>query len=389
LAYAATNLTPEGPTVAYFANQLADKHGHGLARYSMELLASLRNLNSAHIVPVAGWSGLSEEDFKRRQEDIGLRLTRLGRKGTSLLWTFLDFPSIESRLREPVDVVHAVSLGYPVATKKSLVVTIHDLGPLTHPQFFKNTRPWVMERSLKQAVNQADVIVCVSQSTADEVLSYTGAHLEDRIEVVLEGVSPLFRQAPDPSALNGVVLPDKPIILSAGANSPRKNLAGLLKAMRLAKDSIPHDLVLVGGSGWDTGEFKRVLSEHDISGRVHQLGFVSDEVLHALYHKAEVYAHPSLYEGFGLPVLEAMAAGTPVIASNRSSLPEVAGDAARLSDTTDPEAFAADLIEICASESLRAEMRKAGQARAATFRWSDSATAMSRIYNDLSPRIAV
>lgn len=388
MAFVATDMSPPMPRVAYFANQLADLQGHGLARYSTELLASLRHIEISHIVPVAGWSALPQEELARRQKEIGLKLTGLGRHGTSLLWTFLGFPTIESSLGEPIDVVHAVSLGYPIATKKPLVVTIHDLGPLTHPQFFTNTRPWVMERSLQQAVKQADKIVCVSQFTADEVLSYAGTHLEDRIEVVLEGVSPHFQQTPDPAALDGIRLPNKPFILSAGANSPRKNLVGLLNAMRIARDEIAHDLVLVGGSGWDTDAFSKVLSENNLTTRVHQLGFVSDAALHALYHKADVYVHPSLFEGFGLPVLEAMAAGTPVVTSNRSSLPEVAGQAARLTDTANPEAFAADLVEVCTSQDLRTKMRTAGQSRAGQFLWEDTARAMSQIYSDLSTRIA-
>ena len=180
------------PNVAYFANQFADQKGHGLARYARELFDSLRELNGPNVIPVAGWSSLAPDALERRMAETGLRLTGLGRRGTSLMWTFLDWPTIEARLNAPVDVVHAVSLGYPVATRKPYVVTIHDLGPLTHPEFFRNTRPWVMQRSLDQAVHKADVIVCVSETTANEVREYVGPAIEGRLRVVLEGVSERF-----------------------------------------------------------------------------------------------------------------------------------------------------------------------------------------------------
>lgn len=388
MAYAATDTTTMRPKVAYFANQLADLQGHGIARYSVELLSALRKLELSQIVPVSGWSALPADELARRQKEMGLKLTGLGRRGTSMLWTFLGLPTLESRLTDDIDVVHAVSLGYPVATRKPLVVTIHDLGPLTHPEFFKNTRPWVMERSLKQAVDRADAIVCVSQSTADEVLEYVGHHIEHKITVVLEGVSDHFYEVPAAKTLDGLPTPDDnlPFILSAGANSPRKNLKGLLEAMRLAMDEIPHNLYLVGGSGWDTDAFSEALSDPKLAGRVHRLGYVSDEELHALYHAADAYVHPSLYEGFGLPLLEAMACGTPVIASNQSSLPEVAGQAARLTDSSNPEQFAADLIDVCTSEETRKNMSTAGIARAREFQWSKSAQAMTEIYADLATR---
>ncbi|MCB4458429.1 glycosyltransferase family 4 protein [Leisingera sp. McT4-56] len=375
------------PNVAYFANQFADRAGHGLARYARELFTALRGLNGPNIIPVAGWSSLPPDAFAQRAAETGLRLTGLGRRGTSLLWTFLDWPPIETRLELPVDVVHAVSLGYPVATRKPLAVTIHDLGPLTHPEYFRNTRPWVMQRSLDQAVRKADVIVCVSQTTADEVRSYVGPAIEGRLRVVPEGVSEAFFEPADMSLLQALpgVPGGVPIILSAGHISPRKNIQGLLRAFALAKGEIPHHLVLVGGLGWDHEELQQELVSPGLKERVHLAGFVSDAELRALYQAADLYVHPSLYEGFGLPVLEAMASGTPVLASNRSSLPEVAGSAGRLTDTTVPEVFAADLAGICLSRPARDQMAAAGLAHARRYRWADCARAMEQIYAELAP----
>ncbi|WP_246209846.1 glycosyltransferase family 4 protein [Pikeienuella piscinae] len=372
--------------MACFANQFADAQGHGLARYARELFSSLQELDCLRVTPVAGWSALSPDVLDARRREVGLKLTGLGRRGTSLLWTFLDFPTLESRLDARVDVVHAVSLGYPVATRKPFVVTIHDLGPLTHPEFFGNTRPWVMKRSLDQAVRKADAIVCVSQSTADEVRDYVGPAVDGRLRVVLEGVSERFFAPADPTLLAGLDLPpeDTPFILSAGAVSPRKNLHGLLSAMALALDSIPHHLVLVGGDGWDGGQFERMLETPALRGRVHLTGYVSDGALRALYQAAALYVHPSLYEGFGLPVLEAMASGTPVVSSDRTSLPEVVGSAGRLSDAANPETLAGDIVAMCNAGERRAKIIQEGRAHAARFRWPTCARAMAEIYREVS-----
>lgn len=367
--------------VACFANQFGDARGHGLARYARELLDALRAFGGPSVVPVAGWTSLDDRDFAARQRETGLQLTGLGRRGTSMLWTFLDRPTLESRLDVPIDVVHAVSLGYPIATRKPLVVTIHDLGPLTHPEFFRNTRPWVMQRSLDQAVRQAEVIVCVSQSTADEVREVAGPSVEDRLRVVVEGVSERFFEASDPGLLQRFGFPDgTPFILSAGMASPRKNLDGLLRAMASAADQIPHHLVLVGGSGWDEDDISKAMQAPSLDGRVHRTGYVTDDELRALYQAADLYVHPSLYEGFGLPILEAMASGTAVVSSDRTSLPEVVGTAGRLCDAADPDALAEAIVDVCTSEDLKRQMVEKGRANAAAFRWSDCASAMAAVY---------
>jgi len=380
-----STVSGQGLRVACFANQFGDQHGHGLARYSRELLSALRAIGGPDIIPVAGWSGLQPKQLAARQKETGLQLTGLGRRGTSLLWTFLDRPSLESRLAAPVDVVHAVSLGYPIATRKPFVVTVHDLGPLIYPEFFRNTRPWVMKRSLEQAVRKADAIVCVSQYTADTLRDYVGPEIEGRLRVVLEGVSEHFFSRADPTLLCRFSLPtDVPFILSAGAASPRKNLQGLLRAMTLLVDELPHHLVLVGGAGWDNTALHHELAAPALQGRVHLTGYVSDEELCALYQAASVYVHPSLFEGFGLPVLEAMACRVPVVSSNRTSLPEVVGQAGCLTDASDPETLASDILRICRSDDLRAAMIEKGQLRARAFCWSDCARTMTDIYRDVA-----
>jgi glycosyltransferase involved in cell wall biosynthesis len=385
-ALAASDEAPTPVRVAFFSNQFASDKGHGIARYSRELLRELGRTDGIEPIPVAGWSSLPAEALSALRHESGLRLTGLGRHGTSLLWTFCGAPALERLIPGPVDAVHALSLGYPVATRKPFVVTIHDLGPLTHPEFFRNTRPWVMQRSLAQAVRQAAAIVCVSQSTADEVDRLVGNGIGQRIHVVPEGVSAEFFEPADPASLAGLDLPPAgvPFVLSAGAISPRKNVQGVVKAMAALAADLPHHLVLVGGEGWDTDAVTLELRDRPaLSGRVHLLGYVSDPALRALYAAAAVYVHPSLYEGFGLPVLEAMACGTPVVAADRTSLPEVVGEAGLLVDPLDTAALADDIRAICTDAAVAAAMSRKGRARAATFTWEDCARRIADLHRAL------
>lgn len=372
--------------VAYFSNQFATAEGHGITRYAHEMYKGLRKLDDVAIRPVAAWSSLSPERLSALQADTGLELVRLGRKLTPLVWHYLDMPPLERLIGGPVDVVHAVSLGYAIATRKPYVVTVHDLGPLTHPEYFTNTKPWIMEKSLRQAEARADAIVCVSQSTADEVEGYLGGHVVDRIRVVKEGVSPEFFAPGDMACLAGLDLPpaDVPVILTAGKISPRKNVQGVIRALKLVQNEIDHRLVLVGGAGWETEAVLKELDDGTLRDRVHLLDYVTDEQLRALYRRASLYIHPSLYEGFGLTVLEAMASGVPVITSNTSSLPEVAGDAGLLVDPTNDAEIAQAISAICTDASLREAKIAQGLARARLFSWDDCAKELRDVFADVA-----
>ncbi len=373
--------------VAYFSNQFADLAGHGLARYARELFAGLQALpQDLSVTPVAAWSSMAGSDLAYLKQASGLKLIPLGRRLTPIVWTFLNNPPIEHWLPE-TDVVHAVALGYPVATHKPLVVTVHDLGPLTHPEFFGNTSPWIMRRSLAQAVKQADAIICVSQSTADELVSYVGKGVADRVHVIHEGVSAEFFQAADPvclQGLDGLPPPGTPFVMATGKISPRKNIQGLIQAMSSLSDAIPHHLVLVGGDGWGMDEVYKQLDDTAFNARVHFPGYVTDRQLRALYASASVYVHPSLYEGFGLTVLEAMAAGCPVVTSNICSLPEVAGDAALLVDPLDINALAEAIEAICRDDNLMNELTRKGNVRAGSFQWDACATQVSGVYQAIA-----
>lgn len=373
--------------VAYFSNQFADLEGHGLARYARELFSALRKVaGGVNITPCAAWSSLGPEALHELRQNAGLKLMPWGRRFTPLAWAFLDCPALESWIDGPVDVVHAVALGYPIATRKPYVVTVHDIGPLTHPEFFTNTRPWIMEKSLGQAVKKADAFICVSQSTANELESYLGPGqgIGKRIHVVHEGIAPRFlRNSPSGegvAAIPGLPGPDAPYILATGKISPRKNVIRVMRALSRLGDAIPHHLVLAGAGGWDMDEVFKEIDNPLIRQRVHMTGYVTDAQLQDLYQGAALYIHPSLYEGFGLTVLEAMASGCPVITSNVYSLPEVAGDAALLVDPYDVDAIAEAIRSVCQDGTLAARLVEKGRERVKEFSWEKCAGMVLDVY---------
>ncbi len=373
--------------VAYFSNQFSDLHGHGLARYARELHAALLDTSTeADIRPVSAWNSLGGTELKELQSRTGLKVLPWGQKLTPLAWTFLNAPKLERWLSVPVDLVHAVALGYPVATRKPFVITVHDIGPLTHPEYFTPKGAWIMKRSIRQMVNRASAIICVSNSTAGELVSWCGGTVAGRINVIHEGISPQFRSTADDSGrtlLESLGIGDAPYILCAGAISPRKNVHRVIQAMSQLADRIPHRLVLVGGKGWSEHQVDVALDNSGLADRVHHVGYVSDEQLKGLFAAASAYVHPSLYEGFGLTVLEAMAQNCPVVTSNVYSLPEVAGDAAILVDPTSVDEISGAIEAICTDSALASELMTRGREQIKNFSWDTCAASVMDVYRSV------
>lgn len=376
------------PNIAYFSNQFASRNGHGIARYAHDLYTALNELKDhPNIIPVAAWSDRNISDLNKLKKETNLKLLSTGRRLTPLVWAFLDFPKIEQLLSEKVDIVHALSLGYPIATKKPYVVTIHDLGPLTHPQYFTDKPPWIMEKSLKQAVKKADAFICVSQSTANSLESYVlqkfNQNISNRIHVTLEGVSHSFFNKPtiiDIPHWKGFNPSSEPFVLAVGKISPRKNINVIIEAIARIKNSITHSLVVVGGNGWEYKSVKEFVKKEGLEDRVHFLGYVTDEELHFLYKQASVFVYPSLFEGFGLTILEAMASGCPVITSNISCLPEIAGDAAQLINPNSVQEVSEAIEAICTNNHFSTDLIKKGESRARGFTWEKCAREVSKVY---------
>lgn len=248
------------------------------------------------------------------------------------------------------------------------VVTVHDLCWLKYPQTMRWPTRMADRLLMPRALARADRIVAVSHSTAADLGRFEPG-LRGRISVVHEAASPLppayGRERLKALGISG------PYVLHVGTQEPRKNLDRLL--MAFARVHSPHSLVMAGGRGWDRRPVRGLVQRHGLGARVIHLGGVDDETLSALYTHADLLAMPSLYEGFGLPLLEALSAGTPVLHGATSSMPEVAGDAGFAVDATSVDSIAAGLAFLLRDEAARAALAANATAQAAKFSWERAA----------------
>jgi glycosyltransferase involved in cell wall biosynthesis len=267
--------------------------------------------------------------------------------------------------RDRADVLHCPTFRAPLGSAVPLVVTVHDLAVLRHPRTFNGWTRAYSAATLPRIARAADALVAVSEFTKGEVVELLGVP-DEKITVVPNGVSPTFRPQ-GPAAAGDYVL-------AVSTLEPRKNLSRLVEAFRLA-DLDGCELRVAGAPGWG-----RV----SLAGeRVRWLGEVGDQELARLYRGARCVAYPSLYEGFGLPVVEAMACGAPVVTSAAPALRELTDGAAVTVDALDPEAIAAGLEEAAAR---RAELGPLGVARAAVFSWRDAARRTIDVYRSVAGR---
>jgi glycosyltransferase involved in cell wall biosynthesis len=266
------------------------------------------------------------------------------------------------------ELFHGLNQRLPERRFRRQIATFHDLfvlsGDYSTPDFRQR-----FAKQAKEAAQAADLIIAVSAFTASQVetcLNIPGA----RIQVIHHGVVP--RRIPD--------LPREKIVLCVGAIQRRKNQARLIRAFR----AMPPDwtLILAGSHGFEAAE---ALNETR-SDRVRITGYLTDGQLGDLYARASIFAFPSLDEGFGMPVLEAMAAGVPVIASDRSAMPEVCGNAALFTDPENEEQLGALMVELATNEGLRSKMIQEGKQRAAEFRWEDAVSKTWAAYRELLPK---
>jgi glycosyltransferase involved in cell wall biosynthesis len=281
------------------------------------------------------------------------------------------------------DVAHFTNGMIPPAPPVPTVVTIHDMSLRLHPRCHP-IRRLIINRPLSAvAIRAASSIVTVSESARGDLLRLHPTD-PDRVGVVHEAAGPGFEPLLDRARLDAVSrrygLP-KPFVLYVGAIEPRKNLRRLMGAFASArKQGMRHELVCAGPYGWSSRDLAATIEGLGIRDAVHFTGYVPVEDLPSIYNLAEMFAFPSVYEGFGLPVVEAMACGTPVITSNTSSLAEIASGAAETVDPYDVDAIAAALLRLARDASWRAELSARGLARAQRFSWTRTAREMLAIY---------
>lgn len=360
----------------------AEADGSGNATYIRGIIRALLDAAPPHeIILYVTDRG---HPFYRMLPDLGPRvILRELRPRTPFLRIPVMLPLAASR--DALDVLHVQYIAPPFHRGR-LVATIHDLGFLRVPSTF--SRSFVKRSTVlvRRTAGRADRVITGSAFSRDDLIAEYGLDPK-KISVIPYGIGPEFFAAAGASeeeaarvlARLGI---EKPYILSVGRLNPRKNLPVLARAFdRLKKSTgLPFRLVLAGPADYRTKETLEAVSGAAPDVRV--AGFVPDRDLPILYREAEIFVYPSLFEGGGLPALEAMAAGTPVIASNTSSLPEMVGEAGILVDPESVDDIARALVRLATDPDLRRTLREKGRTRAGTMTWESAARATLRVYEE-------
>ena len=291
-----------------------------------------------------------------------------------------------SSLFRHFDVYHEpnfVPMDFPAS---KIVTTIHDLSFMLYPQWHPKERVEFMEKNFASRLKLSDVILTVSEYGKREVEKYVGIP-GDKIRVVYNAVDERFRPLSKASVTTYLRAKRYPedYVLFVGAVEPRKNLETLIGAFGDIERSFGNlHLIIVGPKGWLYESVFKKVEELGLTNKVHFTGFVADEELIYLYNGAQVFVYPSFYEGFGIPVLEAMACKIPVIVSNTSSLPELVGDAGMLVDPHSQEGFAEAMRKVLGDKDEAERLSEKGYLRSANFSWEKSAKALMDIFKGLS-----
>ncbi|MEP6716987.1 MAG: glycosyltransferase family 1 protein [Terriglobia bacterium] len=292
------------------------------------------------------------------------------------------------RLREDrADLIH-VQYTAPLLSSVPVVATVHDVSFLEHPEYFPALRRAQLAWTVSATVHRAAKILTVSEFSRDAILRAYDIPRE-KVSVVPNAARPEFRVIGRERARNSareLLGFDAPFVFSVGDLQPRKNQMGLIAAfarLLTAHPQLKHNLVLTGNDTWFTPRVREAARTSGFANRIHFTGFVSDDELLQLYNACECLVFPSFYEGFGLPILEAMACGRAVACSNTSAMPEVADGAAFLFDPYDPEDIKRSMADILLDPELRGYRERMGVHRAASFSWQKSAHATLEVYKEV------
>lgn len=301
-----------------------------------------------------------------------------------LIWEQTLFPQLIKK--SGVDLLHSMHYTRPVKLPCASVVTFHDMTFFLYPELHTRAKRLFFPLAIRASARQADALTAVSENTRQDAIRILGISPE-KITATQLGVDPAFRPINDAGFKRVIAekydLPER-FILYVGLLEPRKNLPMLIRAYkRLIDGGENFKLVLVGRYGWRYGELLRQINNLDLEGMVHFTGYVSQEDLPLVYNLSSLFVYPTLYEGFGLPALEAMASGVPVITTDVSSLPEIVGEAGILVPANNVEALYGAMIAVLGDEDLRRKMINKGIQRAAKFTWEQTAKLTFQVYQQV------
>jgi glycosyltransferase involved in cell wall biosynthesis len=366
--------------VAYDARPLS-KNKAGIGQYTKNLLEYIAMNDPAINLILCSNKKI---DFEKNQSIRFIEDSNLIWSKNSNLWFQSALPFNLKKNR--VDLFHGTLFLTPILSAVPSIITIHDmvLDILPGTMYWKNRLP--LKLLMKISAKKAARIIAVSENTKKDIIKFLRIE-QEKIKVVYPGVSNNFspvKKENDRMILNKFKL-SPGYILTVGTLEPRKNLFRLICAYKMiaANEGIIPQLVIAGGQGWLKEDINKVVDSLGLRKKVVLIGYVSDTDLPALYRNAIIFVYPSLYEGFGLPNLEAMACGTPVISTNTSSIPEVVGEAGLLVDPYRPDEMARAITDVLRNEELCTRMKRAGITRSVLFSWDKTAQETIKLYHEV------
>ena len=309
-------------------------------------------------------------------------------KAVNFFWHRLGWPDLDFFFKTPLDLTHSPT-PLPLPTQGKKIITVHDLFFLDFPELADREAGRVFSRRIKNSVQKADGIVAVSLFTGRQLAERFMLDKE-KIRIIHHGINLLEWEASDRQDLErtkaSLDLPED-FLLFVGAHEPRKNLPNLIKTLRIIHDRHRKTpLVLVGRKGSDSDYINKTVQKLDLGSWVKLVGYVDEKELKNIYRLASVFVFPSLWEGFGIPLLEAMASGLPIVASRSSALPEIAEDAAAYVDPEDPEDMAEQIVHVLEDLDFQKTLVSAGQKRVRAFSWEKAAAETLDFYESVLER---
>jgi glycosyltransferase involved in cell wall biosynthesis len=360
----------------------------GIGRYTRELLRALAEADGQSVYRLfyASPPGAPRQPLPDLPSNFSVRSLPFDDVWFARVWHRAQLPLPVDWITGPIDLFHSPDFTLPPTRRGTRsLLTVHDLSFVRDPESALPVLRAYLNKVVPRSVARADHVLADSAATRSDLMELYGTP-PGKISVLYSGVNAAFKPIRDATLLQAARarygLGDGPFILAVGTLQPRKNYARLIQAFAELREK-ELALVIAGGRGWLYEQIFAEVERLGLGRRVIFPGFVADEDLPALYSAAAVLAYPSIYEGFGLPILEAFACGTPVVSSNASCLPEVAGQAALLVAPTDIAALAEGLARALSDTALRAQMTAAGLARARIFTWQGAAQQLLEHYRAL------
>ncbi len=362
-----------------------DEFSGGIGVYTHQILKNLNQIDKENAYYPIHYLEKNLDVYSHNNEIIIPKNRFVTGCGSNMLWRYFTLPLHLKKFS--LDVIHdPYELGaFIFGGSFRKIITVHDLTPLLFPTLFKRIDVMFHRLLLKKTVNNADKIITVSYHTKKDLIKHLNVS-EDKIKVIYNGKDARFQPLNfrETYKVRGKYRLPNHFILSVGGLHPIKNIPRLLKAYCLSRrDGLEHKLVIVGMVMDKAGEIFQALKVLKLEDQVIFTGKVPDDDLAAIYNAADLFIYPCLYAGFGLPPLEAMSTGTPVITSYNSSLPEVVGDAGLLINPYDVKEMAKTINNLINDDNLRKDLIKKGLKRSKLFNWSKSAYETLEVYNEV------